>query len=345
MSIRFAAIGMNHNHIYNQMKCLLDAGAELVWFYAAEPELAAEFSQRYPQAKQARSIDEILDDDSIQLIASAVIPVDRPQLGIQVMEHGKDFLCAKPGFVTLEQVAEVRKVQQKTGKKYIVHFSERLNHPATIKAGELVQAGAIGRVVQMIGLGPHRALGHVPRADWFFDRKYFGGVLNDLASHQIDQFLFFTNSATAEIISSHVGNVRHTQFPQFEDFGDITLRSDHATGYIRVDWLTPQGLPTWGDVRLFLLGTEGYIEIRKTIDIEGRTGANHLFMVDQKGVQYIDCSTVPIRFGAQLIHDVLHRTETAITQEHCFVTSELVLQAQAQAKWLDAAPEFEGVHG
>jgi predicted dehydrogenase len=311
----------------------------LVWVYAAEHDLVAEFSQKYPQTKVARSVEEILEDDTIQLIASAAIPVDRPPLGIQAMEHGKDFLCAKPGFATLEQVAEVRAVQRKTAKKYIVHFSERLNHPATVKAGELVHAGAIGRVINLVGLGPHKVFGHVYRPDWFFDQHYIGGVLNDLASHQIDQFLFFTGSDSAEIVSSHVGNLRFTQYPKFEDFGDITLRSHHATGYIRVDWLTPQGLTTWGDVRLFVLGTEGYIEVRKTIDVEGRGGSNHLFLIDQKGMQYLDCKDVPVPFGGQLIHDVLNRTETAISQEHCFVTSELVLQAQAQATWLDAPPD------
>lgn len=331
MSIRIAAIGLSHYHIYNQVKALLLGGAELVWFYGTELDRAKEFGERYPQAKQARSIDEILEDDSIDLIASAVIPSERAPLGIRVMQSGKDYSCAKPGFISLEQLAAVKQVQAETGRIYMVHFGERLDNLATNKAGELVRAGAIGQVIQMTGFGPHRLLGHVPRPEWSFDKEYFGGIINDLASHQVDQFLYFTGSTSAEVVTAQVGNFHFRQFPNFEDFGDLLLRSDRATGYVRVDWLTPKGLDMWGDVRLFLLGTEGYIELRKNIDIAGRAGDNHLFLVDQQGTRYIDCADTPLLYGRQLVEDVLNRTETAMPQAHCFLACELALVAQQMA--------------
>lgn len=331
MSIRIAAIGLSHNHIYNQVTILLDAGADLVWFYGDESERCEEFATRYPQARQAREIDEILEDKTTHLIASAAVPNQRASLGIRVMQHGKDYICAKPGFTTLEQLELVRCVQTETGQFYRVYFGERFNNPSTIKAGELVRAGAIGQVIQTIGMGPHRLLGHVQRPDWSFDREYFGGIINDLASHQMDQFLYFTGSTSAEVVASHVGNFMHTQFPRMHDFGDVTVRSPSATGYVRVDWLTPQGLNAWGDVRLFLLGTQGYIELRKNTDIAGREGGNHLFLVDHAGMQYIPCANVPMPFGEQLIYDVLNRTETAVGQAHCFLASELALKAELQA--------------
>lgn len=332
MSIRIAAIGLSHSHIYNQVKALLSGGAELVSFWGDEPERIEVFKERYPQAKQAQTIDEILEDESIQLIASAGIPCDRAPLGIRVMQHGKDYLSDKPAFTSLDQLAEARRVQAETGRKFIVHFSERFDNPATVKALELVQAGAIGQVVQTVGFGPHRFLGHTEtRPDWAKDVKYFGGTINDLASHQIDQFLIFTGSTSAEVVMSQVGNAHHQQFEHFEDFGDLTLRSPQATGYIRVDWLTPKGLNSWGDGRLFLLGTDGYIELRKNIDITGREGTNHLFIVDQQSARYINCQDVPLPFGTQLVQDVIDRTETAVTQAHAFLASELALIAQQQA--------------
>lgn len=331
MSIRIAAIGLSHYHIYNQVEALLNAGAELVWFHSTEPERAAEFARRYPQAKQADDIDQILEDASLHLIASAVVPNERAPLGVRVMQHSKDYSCAKPAFVSLDQLAEVRRVQAETQRIYTVHFGERFGNAATVRAGELVQAGAVGRVIQTMGFGPHRLLGHTARPAWSFDKQYFGGIINDLASHQIDQFLHFTGSTTAEVVTSQVGNFRFHQYANFEDFGDLVLRSPGATGYIRVDWLTPAGLDTWGDVRLFIQGTEGYIEIRKNIDLLGRTGANHLFLVDQHGTHYIDCSAVTLPYGQQLVDDVLNRTETAMSQAHCFLACELALQAQAHA--------------
>ena len=334
MKIRFAAIGLNHGHIYGQVDCLVAAGAELVSFYAVEPELISEFAARYPLARLAGSVEEILEDESIQLVTSASIPVDRAPLGVRVMQHGKDYLVDKPGFTTLEQLAEVRGVQGQTGRLYTVFFSERLAQPATVKASELVQAGAIGRVFQTTGFGPHRIFGYsgAGRPEWFFHKQYFGGIINDIASHQVDQFLHFTGSTQAEVVTSQVGNFNHPQYPELEDFGDLLLRSPQATGYIRVDWFTPAGLSTWGDVRLFIVGTDGSIELRKNCDVEGRAGANHLFLINQTGTQYIDCNRVALPFGEQFLNDIRDRTETAISQAHCFVASELALLAQKNAQ-------------
>jgi len=333
MTIRFAAIGFNHPHIYGQVDALLQAGAEFVCYYAAEPDLIAEFAPKYPQAKLAPSIEAILEDDTLHLITSASIPCDRAPLGARVMQHGKDYLADKPAFTSLEQLAEVRAVQQETGRIYSVYFSERLANPATVKASELVRAGVIGRVIQTIGFGPHRMFGYTAkRPDWFFHKQNFGGILNDLASHQIDQFLYFTGSTSAEIVTSQFANFNHTEYPELEDFGDLVIRSENATGYIRVDWFTPDGLNTWGDVRLFIMGTDGYIEIRKNTDLAGRAGDNHLFLVDKTGMHYIPCSGLPLPFGGQLLDDIRNRTETAMPQAHAFLVSELALIAQRDAK-------------
>jgi predicted dehydrogenase len=230
----------------------------------------------------------------------------------------------------LEQITEVRRVQAETRRIYAIHFGEHVDSAATVKAGELVYSGAIGPIIQMTGFGPHRFLGHGYRPDWAFDKQYYGGILNDLACHQIEQFLFFTASDDAEIVFSQTGNINHKQFPNFEDYGDLVLKSDGATGYIRVDWLTAKGLETWGDGRLFLLGTQGHIEIRKNCDLAGRPGTNHLFLVDQQSTRYIDCSEVSLPYATRLIEDILNRTQTAISQERVFVASELSLIAQAK---------------
>jgi predicted dehydrogenase len=331
MSIRFSAIGFEHGHIYGQVKVMLDAGAEFVSFYDTNEANVAKFTSVFPQGKRVNSIEEILEDESIDLIISADVPIKRAPLGIRAMQHGKDYMADKPGICTLEQLAEVRKVQAETGRIYSICFSERLTQKASIKAGELIQAGAIGQVVQTAGFGPHRVDQGVPRPDWFFDRKNFGGILTDIVSHQMDQFLFYTNSTSAEVVAATVGNFKNQQHPKIHDMGDATVRSPHASGYVRVDWLTPKGLPTWGDVRLFITGTDGYIELRKNVDIGGRTGENHLFLVDDDSVQYVDCEDTEITYGKQLIHDILNRTETAIPQAHVFLASELALQAEAMA--------------
>ena len=338
--IRFSVIGMNHGHIYGQVNSLVKAGATFVSFYAPEPELVAPFAKQHPQAKLAGSEAEILEDETIQLIVTAGIPVERAPLGLRAMQYGKDFMTDKPGITTLDQLAEVRRVQAETKRIYSICYSEHFENGSVVRAGELVKAGEIGRVVQTLGLGPHRA--NLPtRPSWFFEREKYGGILCDICSHQAEQFLFFTGSTSAEVVVAQVGNFHHPQHPGLEDFGDVTWRGNGAgsgaggagsTGYARVDWFTPDGLPTWGDGRMTILGTEGYIELRKYVDIEGRGLGSHLFVVNQKGSRYEDCSQIELPYGRQLIDDVLNRTETAMSQTHCFLAAELVLKAQAQAQ-------------
>jgi predicted dehydrogenase len=329
--LRFAAIGLNHGHIYSMCEAVVRGGGELVSFFAKEPDLAAAFGKRFPQAKLARSEREILEDPSIPLVASAGIPNERAPLGLEVMRHGKDYLVDKPGITTLAQLAEVKRVQAETRRIYSIAYSERLENRATVRAGDLVKAGAIGKVIQTIGLGPHRE-NPKSRPPWFYERERYGGILCDIASHQFDQFLFFTGSTRAEILAAQAGNVHHPDKPGLEDFGDVMLQGDRGAGYIRVDWFTPDGLATWGDGRLTILGTDGYIEIRKNIDIAGRPGGSHLFLVDQKETRYVDSQDQELPYGRQLVDDVLNRTETAMSQEHCFLAMELALRAQAQAR-------------
>ena len=329
--LKFAVIGINHSHINSQVDAVLRGGGELVSVFAKEPDLVDAFVKRFPQAKRAREEKEVLEDKSIQLVLSSGIPVDRAPLGIRVMKHEKDYMSDKPGVTTLAQLAEARKVQAETKRIYSIMYSERFENRATVKAGELVKAGAIGQVIQTIGLGPHR-ITPASRPEWFWDKAQFGGILCDIGSHQADQFLYFTGSTRADVVSSQIGNVHHSDRPKFEDFGDVMLRGDRGVGYIRVDWFTPDGLSTWGDGRLTILGTDGFIEIRKNVDIGGRPGASHLFIVDNKDTRYIDTKDVVLPYGDQLVADVLNRTETAMSQAHCFLATELMLKAQAQAQ-------------
>jgi len=329
--VRFAAIGLDHFHIHGMIELMLKQGAEFVAYCGEEERFfGRSFAAHYPQARKVDDPRRILEDDGIAVVLSAAVNSERAPLGIEVMRHGKDFLVDKPGVTSLDQLAEIRRVQAETGRIYAILYG-RLGSPASAKAGELLRAGAIGRLVNMVGLGPHR-LNRARRPDWFFRRETSGGILADIATHSFEQFLFFADRLDAEVVSATVANRANPESPDFQDFGEALLRTPDATGYIRVDWFTPDGLPTWGDGRLILVGTDGYMELRKNVDIAGAPGADHLFLVDRAGVRRIDCSGVQLAYGRRFVEDVLNRTETAMPQAHCFRASELALAAQAMAE-------------
>lgn len=336
--LRIAAVGLDHSHAFGQIAGLLNQGCTLVGLSSEDPNaaVAQQVRERWPDAPWVEDPNELLRDPTVDVVVTAAIPDRRAAIAIEALRNGKDVVTDKPGCVTLAELDAIRQAVQETGRFWSVCFSERFEVRCVTRAGELVRAGRIGQVVQTIGLGPHREgdkahLAGGGRPDWFYDRSRSGGIINDIASHQIDQFLWFTGSTSAEIVASTAANYAHADAPRMQDFGEVLLRSDAAHGYIRVDWYTPQGLPTWGDGRLIILGTEGYIELRKYVDIAGRPGRDHLFVADAQGTEHIDCSEVALSYYPDLVHDVRHRTETACPQEHTFEVMRLALLAQEQA--------------
>jgi predicted dehydrogenase len=340
--IKFAVCGMSHDHVYGMIGAIQRGGGEMVAAWAGEPDKIATFKKRFPNVKMVATQDEILNDASVQLVLSSQIASERAPLAVRAMKHGKDFLADKPGITTLEQLAAVRKTIAETKRIYAIMYSELLEVKAAVYAGELVRQGAIGKVIQTINIAPHQIFQHgggdaggaSQRPEWFWNPDQYGGILCDIGSHQVEQFLYYTGSKQAEIVESQVANVRHPDHPRFQDFGDMVLRGDRGFGYVRLDWFTPDGLGTWGDGRLFILGTNGYIEIRKYTDVGVKRQGNNLFIVDGKQSRYIDCNQMPLPFGPQFVADIVNRTHLAQDPEECLLAAQLVIEAQNKAKMI-----------
>ncbi|MUT67595.1 Gfo/Idh/MocA family protein [Paenibacillus sp. NEAU-GSW1] len=329
---QFAAMSLDHGHIYGMCNGLREAGAMLKWVYDRDPAKVKAFCETYPEVRPAESEQQILQDAEIQLIAAAAVPNERGPLGVKVMKHGKHYFTDKTPFTTLEQLAEARTAAAETGRKYAVYYSERLHVESAEFAGQLVKDGAIGRVIHVMGLGPHRLNAHM-RPDWFFQKEKYGGIICDIGSHQIEQFLYYAGCADAVVQHSKVANYNNKAYPELEDYGDATLVGDNgATNFLRVDWFTPDGLSTWGDGRTMIVGTNGYIELRKYVDIARSAAGDNLFLVNGDGERQIDVKgKVGFPYFGALILDCLNGTELAMTQAHTFKAAELCLLAQKQA--------------
>lgn len=329
-------ISLDHGHIYGMCNGLIEAGATLKLVWDPDPAKLEKFLLTFPQAQAAQSEQQVLEDAEIKLVASAGIPACRAQLGLRVMQHGKDYFCDKPAMISMEEVAQVRRAAAETGRKYGVYFSERLHVEASVYAQQLLEQGAIGRVVQVSGFGPHRASVE-QRPDWFFDKAQYGGILTDIGCHQIEQILFFSGAKDAKIGISRTANYAHKQWQSFEDFGEVSLLCDNgASGYFRVDWFTPDGLGAWGDGRTVILGTEGYIELRKYLNVATQAEGDHVFLVNHEGEFHYEMNgKCGFPFFGRFIRDCLDRTETAMEQEYALHVMELAIQAQQSAQQIE----------
>ncbi len=332
MPLKLGVLGIDHGHIFGMLSNMKAQGCTCEAYWTDGPAVTEEkFNTVFSDVLRVDDRRRILDDPEVSMVLISAVPADRSKFAIEAMETGKDVMVDKPGCTTLEQLEEIREVQARTGRIWTVNFSERFEVPAVTRADELVQAGAIGRIIQTVGLGPHKQ-NLATRPDWYFKRERFGGILCDIGSHQIDQFLYFTNSETADIAHALVENTTMPEQPEFQDFGEIVLKSWNGHGYIRVDWFTPKGLPTWGDGRLFLQGTDGQIELRKYTDIGRPHVTNTLFLVNDDKNEMIPCEDAGLPYFPRLIADVQERTETAVGQSHTYTTTELSIRAQMIAE-------------
>jgi predicted dehydrogenase len=331
--LRVGAVSLEHGHINGMCKGLETYGAEIAVVYDPDPEKTAAFEKAFPGVRVAASEQEILDDESIGLVASAGVPSERGDIGLRAIAAGKDYFSDKAPFTTRSALEAARAAVADSGKKWFVCYSERVQNEAAVYAGQLIDRGAIGRVIQVIGLGPHRLQAET-RPEWFFRKEQYGGILIDIGSHQIEQFLFYAGASGAKVLHSKVGNYNNPDHPELEDFGDATLVADNgATNYFRVDWFTPDGLRTWGDGRTFILGTEGYIELRKYINVAAEDHGDHVFLVNAEGEQHFDVNgKVGFPYFGRLIRDVLDRSDTAMPQEHTFRAAELCIACQEVAE-------------
>ena len=334
----FGATHLDHGHITGMCQGLTGAGATLKWVYDPDPAKVEAFRAQFPQVRVARSEAEVLEDAEVRLVAGAAVTSERAGLGLRVIDAGKDYFTDKAPLTTLEQLAAVREATARTGLKYAVYYSERIHVEAAVLAGQLIEQGAIGRVLQFIGLGPHR-LRPETRPDWFWRKQSYGGILCDIGSHASGQMLFYTGAGDAPVTDASIANYAHPEWPELDDFGEAHIVTDNgATGYCRVDWFTPDGLRTWGDGRTFLLGTEGYIELRKYLNVGTDQGPGHVFLVDGRGEHHLNAhGQVGYPFFGELILDCLNRTENAMTQEHALKAAELSVRAQQQARVLSRA--------
>ena len=108
--LRFAAIGLDHRHIYHQVGRLVELGCECAGYWTdGDPQPLRGFLERFPHLPRVEDPDRLLDDPRIQLIVSAAVPDERAGIATRAMRQGKDVMVDKPGVTSFEQLEEVKR--------------------------------------------------------------------------------------------------------------------------------------------------------------------------------------------------------------------------------------------
>ena len=337
--------GLDHGHVFEIVDRIAKAGAEVVCHVADGGLL--EHYENWQTESQAVTYDELLADDTIDLVVTAAVPNRRADIALAAIAAGKHVVTDKPGLTTMAQLDAIRAaIAGRPGRPWTVLFTERYENRAIAEAVRLARSGAVGRIVHVVGAGPH-TMWAKRRPDWFWDPDATGGILVDIGSHQVDQFLSITGLTAADVsvVASMVGNVASADHPRMQDVGSMTLagrsgpsgsgpevQEQGIVGDHRLDYLTAKGLGTWGDCRLTIVGTEGTIEARANVDVAGADGAEHLIVVDSDGTRRVDVSNVVVDWGEQLLADLADDGERLMTQQHAIDVTDVCLRAQAAAR-------------
>jgi predicted dehydrogenase len=325
---RFAAIGLDHRHIYDLTAGLLAAGAVCIGHdpVTSDPRVLAGFRKRFPDVP-AMERDRLLDEADFVVVAS--VPADRAAVAIEAMRRGKDVMVDKPGVTTLAQLEAVEAAVWETGRIWSVALG-RLTSASVQAALAVARSGELGRLVSLTSLAPHR-LNRALRPAWFFERAAYGGIICDIGVHSIDQVLAFAGVSDAAIAAATIGCFG-TEPAGFEDFAEVTLRGGGMTGTMRMDWFTPDGLADWGDGRLFLVGTEGTLELRKNLDLEGRAGGDHMFVTNRQRTRHVDAGATAVTYYRDFVADVGDRAGRVMEGGQVFAACRLALRCQAEAE-------------
>jgi predicted dehydrogenase len=263
--VTFGIIGCQHGHIHGLIESLVAIpGVTCAGIYDEQPEAMKAVTDRYP-VNAVASPDVLLDDAKVTLIGTAAVNNDKGALLAQAVEAGKHVIADKPLCTIIEDLNAIEKAATENRVRVGLMLSERYQG-YTQKMMELVNDGAIGHVANVLCVRPHR-LGRAGRPDWMFVDEKYGGIIVDLAIHDVDIIRWAAGGVFEEITAyqQNWGN------PTDKDFGDIGVLlgrlTSGATGMVRTDWFTPATSPVHGDTRFIITGTRGMIEVRAAGDL------------------------------------------------------------------------------
>ncbi len=294
--------GWNHVRVFTDLP-----DCKLVAVCDADPA-RAKLAGDYYHVNWYSNLNDILTNPEIEAVTVATPSATHTDVGLQVMEHGKDVLIEKPMAATASDAQKMIAKARKAGVTLTVGFIERFN-PAVQYAKEQIDSGRIGKVV----------LASARRVSRWPTRIGDVGVVKDLAIHDIDIVHWLLDSGVYEVYAV-IGSERGAQ----EDHANIVLHfKNGATGFIETNWLTPRKVR-----KLIVTGSEAIVSvdyITQEVTVE-----------DEKGL-----FSPSLAFQEPLKRELTHFVDCVRNDGKPLVSGEDGLAALEIA---DAALQSSGVH-
>jgi predicted dehydrogenase len=249
-----AIIGAAHSHLdYVLDEVAAGGAARIVAVVEHDPARLASLRQRTGAPGYADH-QAMLREHRIAAAAVVTEFGDRARIVADLAAQGILSIVDKPLAVRMADLDAVTTALR--GRDLVALMLEKRFYPVTLALRELVAAGRIGQIVAIHATGPHK-LRPAGRPAWLFDQASYGGILADLAVHDIDLALLLCGAGSGQV-SGWISPLAAPGTAAFAGFGRALVSCDGGPQIaIEVDWLQPDASPRHGDYAMRVTGTHG----------------------------------------------------------------------------------------
>jgi predicted dehydrogenase len=251
-----AIIGVAHPHVEYVLEELKRSDRKdytLLGVQDSDVELAHHYAAPFGAPVFAQVNEILAERPDVAVIAGRY--AERGTEAAAALRAGAHIIADKPLCTSLEQLNEVEQAVRVSGRS-VTLLLEKRGYPETLAAHEFIQTGGLGEIVGITSVGPHK-LNPNTRPEWFFRRDEYGGIIGDLAVHDLDTALLFAPAQSAQVR----GWVRAVAPNGFAHYGVASVITPTTVISAEVSWLTPQASDVHGDYRMRVVGTRGTLEI------------------------------------------------------------------------------------
>ncbi|WP_226581330.1 Gfo/Idh/MocA family protein [Halobacillus litoralis] len=145
---------------------------------------------------------ELLENEDIDAVSVCLPNYLHAPVSIDALNAGCHVLCEKPMATSKEEAEDMIQTAEQNGKKLMIAHNQRFV-PSHVKAKELIESGAIGKVYSFrtaFGHGGPEGWSAEGEDSWFFKKdQAFIGAMGDLGVHKADLLRYILNEEFVDV--------------------------------------------------------------------------------------------------------------------------------------------------